>query len=254
MFVSSLHSLLYSFLVLFLFCGSSLFSDSLCAQTGRNDQVFLDFMDPETFYSFKGLDGKGFLRRSPVNLPQPLFEGKETGLVSLLFTITPSGQISRVRQERNDFMTASKEMTEVSITAVKQWKFNPLPLDVPQSEEEVRVVVQFNYTGSGVLYSADGQFTIEGLEGGRRPVKLIPPDYSSQHQGVVTVMATIGPTGGIAWIDKFYGLIPSQQVVPRLGIITDQAVRKWRFTPIPEGEEQIDQQIKITCRYIRWQD
>lgn len=246
-------SLLYPLLVLLLFFGQS-FSNKVLAQSGRADQVFLDFMDPETFYSFKGLDGKGFLRRSPVNLPQPLFEGKETGLVSLLFTITPSGQISRVRQERNDFMTSSAEMAEVSITAVKQWKFNPLPLDVPQSDEEVRVVVQFNYAESGVLYSADGQFTIEGLEGGRRPVKLMPPDYSSQHQGVVTVLATIGPTGNIAWIDKFYGLLPSHSVIPRLGIITDKAVRKWRFTPIPEGVEQLDQQIKITCRYLRWQD
>lgn len=242
----------FGFLVFLIF---KLGSVSVCqGQRASEDLNYLDFMDAETFYSFKGLDGKGFLRRSPVNLPQPLFEGRETGLVPLVFTITPSGQISRVRPEQSEFMMATSDMLDAAVTAVKQWKFNPLPPAANQSDEEVRVVVQFNHKESGVLYSIDGQFTIEGLSAGRKPVKLLRPKYESNHEGVVTVVATISPLGDLAWIDKFYAHTEHQRVVPRLGIITDQAVRKWRFTPLPEENDQLDQQIKITCRYFRWED
>ncbi|MEM7375281.1 MAG: energy transducer TonB [Bacteroidota bacterium] len=245
--------ILSSGLFLFLIFGAGISTTGL-GQKLSNEVEYLDFMDAETFYSFKGLDGKGFLRRSPVNLPQPLFEGQETGLVALVFTITPSGQISQVRPEKSEFMSATQKMLDAATTAVKQWKFNPLPPAASQSDEEVRVVVQFNHKESGVLYSIDGQFTIEGLAAGRKPVKLVRPKYDSDHQGVVTVLATINPLGGLAWIDKFYALNESQKVVPRLGIITDQAIRRWRFTPLTEDSEQLDQQIKITCRYFRWND
>ena len=212
----------------------------------------IDFMDPETVYSFKGLDGRGFLRRSPVNLPQPVYVGKETGIVALIFEINPAGYVPKLRQETDLVTSANSDMIEAAQVAVEQWKFNPLPPDAEQEIEEVRVVIQYNFTNSGVIYSIDGRFTIEGLRNDRRPVQLAVPEYNTDHEGVVTALLTIEPSGGLAWIDQFYGSYPNQRVVPRLGIITDKAIRKWRFTPLPEGVEQTDQLIKVICRYLKW--
>jgi TonB family protein len=221
------------------------------AQAVRAGEARVEMLDPESLYSFSGLDGRGFLRRGVQNMPQPYFTSSETGIVPLIFTITPSGRVSDVQIERFSQELATEDMIEAARTAVLNWQFQPLPPRMVQQDEEVRVVIQYNSGNSGRLYSHDGLYTIEGLQG-RRPLDLPAPKYATLDEGVVTVILTLSPSGEIAWIDQFYGAYPHLPAKPRLGLITHEAVRKWKFSPLPESAPQEDQQIKIVFRYLRW--
>jgi TonB family protein len=221
------------------------------AQGVRSASKVVEILDPETLVSFTGLEGKGFLGRSSQNLPQPYYTGKETGVVALIFTIKPSGHVANVRVEKSNLYPCTTEMADAARVAVENWKFQPLSTKVRQNDEEVRVVIQFNHTGSNILYSHDGRYTIEGL-GSRYPVALPSPDYHILDEGVVNVILTLNPDGTVAWIDRFYGAYPHLPAPPRLGMITNEAVRKWTFNALPADQPQEDLQIKVTFRYIRW--
>jgi hypothetical protein len=228
-------------------------SVSLSAQDSGASRGRIELMHPETLYAFRGLDGKGFLKRNPVNLPEPFYDGSGTGLVALRVTIAPSGQVSRVAQEATAIATATPEMIQAAKDAVMAWKFMPLGPKAVQNEEVVRVVIQFNQPGSGVRFSEDGRYMIEGL-GARMPVQLVEPRYYVEDEGVVTAIMTIDPAGEIAWIDQYYGAYPHSPAVPRLGLITNEAVRQWKFNPLPADQSGEDQQVKVVFHYIRWKD
>ncbi|MEZ4827162.1 MAG: energy transducer TonB [Bacteroidia bacterium] len=226
-------------------------SISLLGQVRATGPNMLEVMDPETMYSFSGLEGKGFLNRKPVNLPQPAYDGEETGIVGLEFTIQPDGKVSEVRKETFALTTANEAMVEAAKAAVIQWKFSPIPATASQKENRVRVIIQFNNKGSGVMYSVDGLCKIEGL-GGRAPIELIAPGYEEgEEEGVVTAIANISPEGKVNFISKFYGAYSHQQVRPRLGIITYTAIRQWRFDALPQTLPQEDIDVTIQIRYQR---
>lgn len=222
----------------------------LPAQSFRDRPNEIEIMDPNTMYSFRGWDGRGFLRRSPVNLPEPAYAGDETGLVALQFVITPSGQVSDVKLENSPVTMANEDMILAAKNAVLSWKFNPLPADEPQDDDEVRVVIQFNFPYAAVRYSDEGMCEIRDL-GVREPIALPAPAYETDHEGTVTVQLTIGPDGKVAWVDKYYGETPDAAVQPRLGIITSEAVKNWRFSVLPEEHSQSYKLITVVLHYFR---
>ncbi|MDX2246804.1 MAG: hypothetical protein SF052_08530 [Bacteroidia bacterium] len=237
--------------LLLAFLGSGLPCPPLTAQNRTSAPNVLEIMDPETMYSFSGLEGKGFLNRKPVNLPQPAYDGPETGIVGLIFTIQPNGKVSEVRQETFALTTANEKMVEAAKAAVIQWEFSPLPASSSQQNNEVRVIIQFNDPQSGVLYSVDGLCKIEGL-GERFPVELVAPQYEEEEdEGVVTAIVNLAPDGTVNFISKFYGAYSHQLVRPRLGIITYSAIRQWRFDPLAADKEQTDHDVTVQLRYQR---
>jgi len=205
-------------------------------------------LDSRTVYSFRGLDGHGFLRRQPINIPEPAYPGQKTGLVVLLATIHPSGQVSRVALEPNQEGLATIDMIRASKAAVLQWKFNPLPKNRPQSEEQVRVLVQFNHPGSGLMYSEDGNLMIEGLAS-RRPITLKSPGHVAYQGGVVTAELTLDHQGKVAWVDRYYGSQPREKVNPHLGLRVHDVLSSWRFAPHTDEQEERFQQIKVVFRF-----
>ncbi|GAB4409811.1 MAG: hypothetical protein OHK0039_13710 [Bacteroidia bacterium] len=216
----------------------------------------IEVLNPDILYHFSAIDGRGFLRRSPINLPVPFYPGDETGLVALVFTITPDGMVSYVFQELNLAVMATPEMVKAAKDAVQRWEFNPLPPHVEQADHVVRVLIQFNNPASTIRYSQDGRVVIEG-PGDRIPVNLPAPRYESDHEGVVKARVTVNPDGSIAWIDKFSGAYEHQRVLPRLGIITHEALRSWRFLPRlrPVAEDEDPQeQVRITFHYMHWKE
>lgn len=215
----------------------------------QSDEV--EFLHPEELYSFRGLDGKGFLRRKPLNIPEVAYQEEETGLVVLIFTINPQGRVTEVQREPGQEGLATAQMVSAAVHAVEQWQFNPLPPQLPQQDERVRVLIQFNYVGSGKLYSAEGKFLIEGLQG-RYPSQIPAPRYESKHQGVVTAELTLEPTGEVAWVDRYYGERRGEPLNPHLGIITQGVIRDWTFTPLPAYLPQEQQKIRVICRYFHW--
>ena len=233
------------------------FAIKLSAQQVRRAEVkpagpnMVEIMDPQTFYSFRGTDGKGFLNRSPVNLPQPLYSGSETGIVALIFRIDALGKVSDVHKEASPLKTATREMEDAAIKAVENWTFAPLPASQSQAaNNQVRVVIQFNHPESGVLYSEDGLYIIEGLSN-RLPVKLIAPQHRTQHEGVVVATITLAPSGKVKIIHNYHGASEQEKVIPRLGIITYEALSQWQFDALAASEIQIDQEISVTIRYLR---
>jgi hypothetical protein len=241
-----------SSLKLSLFATSILFAifSSLHSQTrnleSENNEI--EIMDPETMYSFSGIEGQGFLNRSPVNLPVPAYDGDETGIVGLMFTINPNGKVSRVKQETFALTTANAEMVQAAKNAVLQWEFAPLKPGIAWEDQDVRVIIQYNHSKSGVMYSIDGLYQIEGLVD-RLPIELKAPDYNTSHEGIVTVVLAISPEGTVSYINKSYGAYTYQKVIPRLGIITYEAVRKWRFDALTPEQKQEDQEITVKIRY-----
>ncbi len=205
-------------------------------------------LDSRTVYSFRGLDGHGFLRRQPVNIPEPAYPGQKTGLVVLLATIHPSGQVSRVKLEPNQEGLATVDMIRASKAAVLQWKFTPLPKNHPQNEEQVRVLIQFNHSGSGLVYSEDGNLMIEGLAS-RRPVNLLSPGHFTYQGGVVTAELTLDENGQVAWVDHYYGSQPSEKVNPHLGLRVHEVLSGWQFTPQTNEQGESFQQIKVVFRF-----
>lgn len=213
------------------------------------DQI--EFMDPDVVYSFRGLDGNGFLTRKPLNIPSVAYDKAETGLVILIFAVSPAGLVKNIRLEPGQEGFATAKMIQAANQAVEQWRFNPLPPEQPQEDEEVRVLIQFNHAGSGRLYSSEGNFIIEGIDN-RLPIEVPMPDYELRHEGIVIAEITIDPKGNIAWIDRYYGERPSMPVNPHLGIITHQAVKEWHFSALPASIPQEDQKVKVICRYFHW--
>ncbi|MDP5171588.1 MAG: energy transducer TonB [Bacteroidia bacterium] len=225
------------------------------AQTRSEAPSELNILDPETVYSFTGLNGEGFLRRSPVNLPQPLYRGTETGLVPLQFSIKPDGSVTDVRLVPPLLPGTSRDMVNAAVNAVKQWAFAPLPASMTQELMDVHVVIQYNEIDSGVLYSSDGSCIMTGLDG-RKPAHIYKPQLQDAEgmPGIVNAVVGVKPDGSVRGIYRYYGGESGEEIPPRLGIITYEALRTWTFDALPaplSEEEQApqDQEVTITFRF-----
>ena len=244
-------SLVIRLIFTLLFLGNAATVSPLFGQANRAGVTEIEVMDPLTMYSFSSGEGQGFLKRSPVNLPQPIYPGKETGVVGLKFVISPEGTVEKVTRDQNLHTNGNEEMIKAAEIAVQQWIFAPLPEKMAQEEQDVSVLIQYNDPESKILYSIDGKCTIEGLKG-RMPIKLEAPKHTSQHEGIVNATLRINSDGEVVWLGNFHGAYDHIKVIPRLGIITHQALSTWRFDPLvaDSPEAETDQEIKVTIRYV----
>ena len=213
------------------------------------DAVF-DIMDPETVFSFSGLDGKDFIQRQPVNLPQPPYVDETTGVLALRFEITAEGRVQTAELEPAPIPLATPKMEQAALDAIKQWKFAPvkagsnIPVPTP-----MRVVLQFNRDSSNILYSTNGLHTIEGLHG-RLPAKLVAPQATQNLRGVVRAQVIISPAGYVRAVYRYRGAYESSEIPPRLGIACFNALKQWTFDALPPEALQVDQEISITLRFL----
>lgn len=227
----------------------------LAGQTRSEAPLELNILDPETVYSFTGLNGEGFLRRSPVNLPQPIYIGSATGIVPLTFMIKPDGTTQDVRINPPLLPGTSRDMVTGAIKAVEQWQFAPLPESMEQELMGVKVVIQYNESGSGVLYSSDGSCTMRGL-GDRKPAHIYAPKWLPTENGIVNAIVGLNEDGSVHGIYKYFGVREGVPVSPSLGIVTYETLKEWTFDPAPpvepSEEEELapkEQEITITLRF-----
>lgn len=218
----------------------------------ETDSGYVSILDPETLYTFSALEGRDFLQRQPLNLPEPLFAGTETGLVAIEFEILPQGVVTNVSSIPEYSTTKNIKMIQAALTAVANWRFQPLGVNIGASKEPVQVLVQFNYPESDVRYSADGRFILKGLRG-REPVRLIEPKPTYFYEGKVNVTMVLDANGHVVRLDNFYGAYPNVAVVPRLGILAHDAIINWQFAALPSANNHRstpkEQKIAITCMF-----
>lgn len=239
-----------SIALLFSLCLLPLFPQ---AQTRSEGPSELNILDPETVYSFTGANGEGFLRRSPVNLPQPIYQEETTGLVPLTFVILPDGSVEEVRLDPPLLPGTSRNMVNAAVKAVEQWEFAPLPESMEAELMAVKVVIQYNEPGSGVLYASDGSCTMKGLEE-RKPAHIYSPTGTTEESGIVNAVVGVRPDGTIRGIYRYFGVREDVPVPARLGIISYETLQSWTFTALPEPsaeeeEAQVDQEIIVTLRF-----
>lgn len=223
------------------------FSCLLVAQTRSEAPQELNVLDPEAVYSFTGSDGEGFLRRSPVNLPLPFYQGQETGLVPLVFDIKPDGTVDRVRINPPLLPGINRAMVNGAINAVEEWVFAPLPATMAQEDQRVYVVIQYNDPESGVLYSSDGTCIIRNLNG-LKPAHIYAPPADSL-SGVVNAVVGVRPDGTVRGIYRYYGTPGAGEIPPRLGILTYETLKNWTFFPLPVQAEQLEHEITVTLQF-----
>ncbi len=221
------------------------------AQTRSESPEELNILDPETLYSFTGANGEGFIRRSPLNLPQPMYVGQATGLVPLRFTIVPKGTVKDVRLAPPLLPGTSRDMVNAAVKAVEQWEFEALPANFPQEDMPVQVVIQYNKPGSGVLYASDGSCIVKGL-GDRKPAHIYKPGLPGPVSGIVNAVVGLRPDGTVRGVYRYFGEAGEEEIPPRLGILTYEAITDWTFHPAPpappveEGEIPLPQDLEIT--------
>ena len=95
--------------------------------------------------------------------------------------------------------------------------------------------------GSGNDEQKAAPFDIEGLN--RTPVYTPLPQYAEKVNAVIKVRVFVDPRGNVA------SVIPVQKGSPSLDQAVIQAVRRWRFNPLPAGAPQQNQPGTITFRF-----
>lgn len=235
-------------LCLFCLCSSFILSGQPDAEAPQE----LNILHPEDLFSFTGENGESFIRRTPVNLPQPIYRGQSTGLVPLAFTIQPNGSVTGVETVGMLLPGTTRDMVNAAVKAVQQWEFDTLPAKVAQQPMHVQTVIQYNQPESGIQYASDGSCLIRGL-GTRRPAHIYKPGDSGEVHGIIHAVLRVKPDGSIHAVHKYTNEIEGEPVPPRLGILTYEAVSRWTFSPLPapkEGEVQTDQDIQVTLRFM----
>lgn len=88
-------------------------------------------------------------------------------------------------------------------------------------------------------------FTIEGKAAERSILNKVIPEYPEgvEKEATIRIRFTVLPDGRVGQ------MIPIQRDYPRLEEITIQALKQWRFNPLPSGAEQSTVQGIITFRY-----
>lgn len=95
----------------------------------------------------------------------------------------------------------------------------------------------------------NGQYTFaedggaNGLQG-RAPIELPYPSYTIQEEGKVTFEFQIKPDGSVEYV-KVVGLTNK----PGLKNAGMDAIRKWRFSPIPANKPQVVQTVQVTINF-----
>jgi len=101
-------------------------------------------------------------------------------------------------------------------------------------------------TISGAAGSAQESFRIEGEAANRQILYKVVPEYPPglQREAVVRVRFVVLPDGSVG------EMVPVLKGDPTLESITLQALRQWRFNPLPPGAPQKEVTGIITFRYL----
>ncbi len=89
-------------------------------------------------------------------------------------------------------------------------------------------------------------FEIEGEASKRIILTKVIPEYPPglQKEAVVRIRFTVLPNGLVG------EMVPLQKADPTLEKVSLEALRRWRFNPLDENDEQVAQQGIITFRYV----
>jgi len=178
-------------------------------------------------------------KAEPVNLPKrrmledekPQVINRETGKLTPTedqTKISPADQVYKSQQIGRDIAATrqGERVTETPAEAVGQAKETAPSEDVGTP-------------------GTNQPFTIEGDAAKRTIVNQKIPRYPSglQREAVVKIRFTVLPDGHVR------AMLPIQKGDPTRDEITMQALRHWRFNPLPPGAEQKNVQGIITFRY-----
>ncbi len=94
-------------------------------------------------YSFTWGEGGGGGARKPLYYPDPVYDTQEEGIITLTLTIRPDGTVSKVVPDPTTKMTLRRN----AMNAIRTWKFSPLPANVPQEDQVVKMDVTFILKG-----------------------------------------------------------------------------------------------------------
>ncbi|NOY57783.1 MAG: TonB family protein [Calditrichaeota bacterium] len=178
-------------------------------------------------------------KAEPVNLPKrrmleeekPQVINRETGKLSPTedqTKISPADQVYEARQIGRD-IAATREGERVTG-------------NLEETVGEAKETAPSEDVGTP---GTNQPFTIEGDAAKRTIVNQKIPRYPSglQREAVVKIRFTVLPDGHVGI------MLPIQKGDPTLDEITMQALRQWRFNPLPPGAEQKNVQGIITFRY-----
>ncbi len=179
-------------------------------------------------------------KAQPVNLPKRrMLEDTEPELTSKRPGKLTPYDTAPTRQSRNyDERRTSSDQAAPTSTGKR---ITTTPGQVGSNDETAPVQpAQTEKTGS-----ANRLFTIEGDAADRTILNQTIPQYPKglQREAVVKIRFTVLPDGRIGQ------MLPLQKGDPRLEEITLEALRQWRFNPLPAGAEQKPVQGIITFRY-----
>jgi protein TonB len=94
-------------------------------------------------YSFNWGAGGGGGARKPLIYPDPVYNTQEEGIITLTITISPGGTVTKVVPAPTTKMTLRRN----AMNAIRNWKFSPLPSNVPQEDQVVTMDITFILKG-----------------------------------------------------------------------------------------------------------
>jgi protein TonB len=110
-------------------------------QTGNAGQPTNKEFDDR--YSFNWGTGGGGGARKPLFYPDPAYNTQEEGIITLTITISPDGRVTRVIPDPTTKITLRRN----AVNAIRRWKFSPLPSNVPQEDQVVKMDITFLLKG-----------------------------------------------------------------------------------------------------------
>lgn len=110
-------------------------------QTGNAGQPTNKEFDDQ--YSFNWGTGGGGGARKPLYYPDPVYNTQQEGIITLTITILPNGTVSKVVPAPTNQATLRRN----AMNAIRKWKFSPLPSNVPQEAQVVKMDVTFILKG-----------------------------------------------------------------------------------------------------------
>ncbi len=122
-----------------------------------------------------------------------------------------------------------------------------VPLEIKKTKQKLSLLEKPPYKGGKLYDSEEGEkkFTLSGELSKRRLIHFLKPEYPEgiSENTVVKLSISANPDGAVATIDivKTGGLVFDQNAI--------QAVREWRFQPLPPNVEQVLQTGIVTIYF-----
>jgi TonB family protein len=104
-----------------------------------NDKVF----DDRYAFQWGSSSGGGGGARRILAAPYPEYNSQEEGILEFTITIRPDGTVSRVIPAP----TLKRSLKNAAMAAIRRWRFSPLPSDVSQQEQTVKMAITFRLKG-----------------------------------------------------------------------------------------------------------